>query len=391
MEEHLPDYEGGSILNLINSILIAFNNKPRYSGLKTKKMDLTKMLRKSKNIVLIVVDGMGYYYLSEYGRGSTIHKNTKDRITSIFPSDTAPCLTTFFTALAPQQHAISGWYMYLKEHRVLAAIVPFALKNNRKVPLTRLDIAPKNIFDQKTVFEKITASSYVIVPRKILRSDYTSTQAAKAKKIGYDTLPAFFDKIKKILHCGDKRKFVYGYIDCFDSLCHKYGTRSKQAHDYFWAFDKQLNLFLKSTDLRDTAIIITADHGAIDTTKPKTIRLGKHQKLVKMLALPLCGNPRVAYCYVQRAKIKQFRYYVKKYLNYCCRLYDSRMLIRRHYFGLFKPNRRLRKRIGTFCLVMKENYIIKDSVQPKISKPQIGVHGGLSKEEMYVPLAIIKG
>jgi hypothetical protein len=39
---------------------------------------------------------------------------------------------------------------------------------------------------------------------------------------------------------------------------------------------------------------------------------------------------------------------------------------------------------------MKDNFVIKDSVPGEKSKFSIGNHGGVSKEEMYVPLIVIR-
>jgi hypothetical protein len=64
-------------------------------------------------------------------------------------------------------------------------------------------------------------------------------------------------------------------------------------------------------------------------------------------------------------------------------------LIKKGYFGLFRPNSRLKDRIGDYVLIMKENYIFKDEMPGEEVNYYIGNHGGVSKEEMFVPLSII--
>ena len=76
-------------------------------------------------------------------------------------------------------------------------------------------------------------------------------------------------------------------------------------------------------------------------------------------------------------------------MKYCCEIYKSRELIKNNFFGLFKANARLADRAGDYILIMKENYIIKDFVAGEDHDIHIGNHGGISKEEMFVPLIII--
>ena len=52
----LPNYKDGSIVNLMSSIAGSFGLKTKYKPLK----DLANI--KSKNIVLIIIDGLGYNY-----------------------------------------------------------------------------------------------------------------------------------------------------------------------------------------------------------------------------------------------------------------------------------------------------------------------------------------
>ena len=44
-----------------------------------------------------------------------LSENLIGSMTSVFPATTASAITTFATGLAPQQHAFTGWFMFLKE------------------------------------------------------------------------------------------------------------------------------------------------------------------------------------------------------------------------------------------------------------------------------------
>ena len=381
----LPNYNDGSIVNLMSSISKALGSKSKYKPLKS--LD-SKGLTNSKNIVLIIIDGLGYEWLLKYGRESTFNKNIKNKITSIFPSTTATCVTTFATGLAPQQHAITGWFMHLKELGVVSAILPF-IPRSGGLPFSQTKIDPRKIFNQKSITEKIKVKSYLVTNKEIIKSDYTIATSKNAKRIHYNSLTGFFKAIKQPIFLNNKRKFIYAYWPDFDTLCHKHGTKSKKVISHFKKLDKKLNSFLKSINKTNTTVIITADHGLINGEDSKIIELKKHPKLAETLILPLCGEPRVAYCYVRPSKVKQFEKYIKENFKDKCYMYKSEKLIKKNYFGLFKPNKDLFDRIGDYTLIMKENYIIKDLILGEEKHKHIGHHGGISKEEMFVPLIII--
>ena len=56
------------------------------------------------------------------------------------------------------------------------------------------------------------------------------------------------------------------------------------------------------------------------------------------------------------------------------------------YFGRGPEHVRLRERVGDYVLLMKDNCVIKDWLPGETRYSHIGFHGGLSADEMYVPL-----
>lgn len=383
---YLPDYQNGSIVNLISSISKSLGDTPLYEPLETLKPE---SLSGSKTLLLMVLDGLGYEYLIHQGKGSLLYENLKDKLTSVFPSTTAASLTTFATGLAPQQHAITGWFMYLKELGMVSAILPFKPRNGG-ISFSQTQVEPRKIFDQPSIFERLQVPSYMVTHKDFVKSDYTCATTGKTKRVYYRNLKGFFRKIKRIIRWHNHQKFIYAYWSEFDHLCHKYGTKSKEVTDHFTNLNKSLAAFLNSIEGTNTTLIITADHGLLDTDASQVIQLKNHPKLSETLILPLCGEPRVAYCYVRPSKTRQFEDYIANHLAEYGELYRSEELVEKNYFGLFEPHKNLFDRIGDYILIMKDRYIIKDFLLGEKEQFNIGNHGGLSKEELFVPLIVIQ-
>ncbi|MFC1682271.1 alkaline phosphatase family protein, partial [Nanoarchaeota archaeon] len=383
----LPDYNGGSIVNLMSSIAKSFGTKTIYPPLKILPPE---KLKDKKNIALLVIDGMGYEYLKKKEKMTILNDYLAGSMTSVFLPTTASAIATFLTGVAPQQHAFTGWYMLLKEIGVVSTILPFSPRVGGNA-FSSQGIEVKDVLNQKAFTSKIKASNFSINHKKIAYSDFSKEMSKNSKILPYGTLNGFFMQIKKAINSNSRRKYIYAYWPELDSLNHKHGVEHKKAEKHFKEIDKKLRSFIKSLKGTNTLLIITADHGFTNTPVERIIKLEDHPKMKECLTLPLCGEGRVSYCYVHPEKAKQFENYVKKNLGKYCHLFKSQELIKKNYFGLKEPNPKLFDRIGDYILVFKENYIIEDKIKrdKKKKKPNIGHHGGVSRNEMIVPLILI--
>jgi len=61
---NLPDYNN-CILNVIGSIAQGFGKKTSYSAISILKPE---EIKEAQNVVLIILDGLGYEYLLKYGQ-----------------------------------------------------------------------------------------------------------------------------------------------------------------------------------------------------------------------------------------------------------------------------------------------------------------------------------
>jgi len=381
----LPNYNGGSIVNLMSSVKKALGGRHPYKELKILP---SKKLKQAKNIVLIVLDGIGYTFLKKNANGTIFDENLKGSMTSVFPSTTGAAIPTFSTGLAPQQHAFTGWHMYLKELGVVSTTLRFNLRIGGE-SFSALGIDIKNILSCKGFSEGLKVNSYLITSNIIAKGDFTKATAGKSKIIGYSSLKGFFNQISKTVKSRNHSKFIYGYWDKFDSIAHKKGVNSKEIKAHYLELCDEVSKLVKRLRGTSTKIIVTSDHGFINTTKEEFIDLKNHPKLNECLTLPLCGDPRVRYCYVRPGKVKKFEKYVKTKLKNYCNLYKSKDIIDKGFFGLFKPNPQLHGRIGDYILIMKGNYVFNDSIFGSEQKFKIGRHSGLSRDEMLVPLILI--
>lgn len=381
----LPNYKNGSIVNLMSSVEKALGGKPLYSTLPMLAPDEIKQYN---TVVLLVIDGLGYEYIKKYGKSSVLWKNLRGKITSVFPSETTTAMTALTAGVPAQQHALTGWFMYLKEFKRIMIALPFVprIKDKKFKPTEE---NAKLIFTQKPIFSKIKAPSYCIVSKSYVNGLCTKATNGPAKRIGYTTMTHFFKLIKKTIARQHNKKLIHAYWPAFDTMSHIKGPKDQKTLKHFKSLDRQIYYLTKKARKTNTLLIITADHGQIDVPPERTIFLDQHPEMEAMLSQPLCAWRRTVYCYVKKGKEKQFEKYVKTKLGKYCTLHKSKDLIKKHYFGLFTPNKKFKDRIGDYTMIMKDNYEIAEVLPGEKKKFCRGDHGGTSKEEMFVPLVVI--
>lgn len=382
-----PDYYGGSIVNLMSSIGKNFGVELPYQELGLLP---SYELSKYKNIVNIVIDGLGYNYLMGK-RKNFLKEHTKGKITSVFPSTTSACITSFATGFAPKEHGVTGWFIRLKEkgYDIPSTILLFNDRRNEEL-LTKRGIKPEDIFIDFRLTNKIR-NLKVIVPESIKDSIYTSYLLDHSVKTGYKGLEDFYLKLADAVHSNKSGKnYIYGYLPDLDAVFHKVGSRSRDLTKLFYAIARESQKFSESIKGTDTLVIITADHGLLDGEEGKRLNMNKLPEINKMLEFPLCGEPRAAYCYVKDEFKKDFKKIVEKEIGHAVKVFTREQMISQGYFGLFEANSRLESRIGDFILVCRENYVIKDFISNDKVKFHAADHGGLSSDEMFVPLIMFK-
>ncbi len=381
---HLPNYNDGSIVNLMSSILAAYGEESTYKPLRNVNIE---NLKRSTNIVLLVIDGLGHEFLKRH-ISSSLSGYPCHRITSVFPPTTATAITTFSTGLAPQQHAITGWFVYLKEVGSVVKILPFVPRHGGST-LSLANIEIHQILKCDPISSRIREDNFYITPYYLYESSYRRATSKGAEVVTYDSLSDCFTKITQIVRVGDQKKFLNVYWPEFDSICHSFGTESPEALAHFRELEQNIDNLIRALKCSKTTLLITSDHGLTDTNPEHFINLNEHPDLRDTLSLPLCGEPRVAYCYVRPSRVNSFRHYVNTKLSRYCTVCSSHELIKKHLFGLFRPSTELSDRVGDYILIMKDKYIIKDFVLGENEHFLKANHGGVSKEEMYVPLITV--
>jgi len=394
----VPSYDGGGFLNLVVSIgeACGVEGSP-YAPLTA--VDTSEWPR-ARNLVLLLVDGLGADYVEKNGRNGFLHRHQVAVLTSVCPTTTAAAIPTAMTGLAPAAHALTGWHVYVPELDAVTAVLPVS---GRGVALPDDPAgAPENLFGYATFFQKSQRPGWVVTPAHLTDSVFSVYHAQGAERRAYykdpypwlATMPFWkrrqdiFGILRRLCHEPGLPSFTYAYWPRFDSAAHDGGIAGTRALESFRQFENDFAEFMRSIRGTDTMVIVTSDHGFIDSPPGRQIRLAKHPELARLLVRPLCGERRFAYCYVRSDAHRAFEDYVAAEFHGAMEAWPRAKLIDEGWYGPGPMNARLPGRVGDYVLAMKDDWTILDHVPGEAPLDLIGVHGGLSEAEMHIPLCI---
>src|SRR3954467_2243222 len=201
----LPDYAGGSLVNLMASLVEGCGGAPRHAPLAALP---ASEVREARNVVLLIMDGVGDNFLRRHGAGGEIERRRRTAITSVFPSTTASAITTSYTGATPLEHGLTGWFTYFGEAACVGAPLPFTSRGDA-LSLYGRGISPAEIFSEKAFFSALAVRSIVVTYKDIVDSPYNLHHCAGAERRAYQRIDELPGAIAAAVKSRPERKFVY--------------------------------------------------------------------------------------------------------------------------------------------------------------------------------------
>jgi len=377
-EIKLPDYNH-SILNLITSILKYYKVKTNHESLET----LDKQLKsKYKNIVFIILDGMGEHILNKLSPEGYFKSKEIDCITSVYPSTTTAALTTYYTGKPPFETGWIAWSQYFKEYGRAIDM----LKQKESYKGESIEDAKINVFETivkyTTIYEQIEQSSPNVKAIELMPS-YCEKRTKRS--IRADSIDEIIENIEMFCKNPDE-KFILAYSDNPDGLLHKFGTTSEEAQQFIQDTENKIKEMCDKLD-KDTLVIISADHGHKDIEKVYSIL--DYPEIQECLIIPPSLESRTVAFWVKEDMKKEFEERFKNAFADEFLLMTKNEFFDKHLLGYGEKHPKIDDFIGNYIALSVSSSIIKLETLFADGKPlKKSTHCGLTKEEMEVPLIL---
>lgn len=376
----LPNYEH-CILNLITSILKNYNVETKHKSLESMDNILNN---KYKNVVFIILDGMGEHILEKVSPAGYFRKKEIDCITSVYPSTTTAALTAYYSGKPPYETGWIAWSQYFKEYgRDIDMLSHRESYTSRDLKNARI-----NVFDTtvkyKSVFEQIEEALPNIKAYEITPS-YSDKRAKRS--IRADSIDEIIMNIETLCKNPDE-KFILAYCDNPDGLLHKFGTDSEEVKEFIENIERKIEDMCKNLT-EDTVVIISADHGHKDINKAYSIL--DYPEIQKcLISLPSLESRVVTFWVKEDMKEEFVKNFNKNFENDFW-LMTKEEFLEKNMLGFGEKHPKIDDFIGNYIALSISDSIIKlENYLTEGKKLKKSTHCGLTKEEMEVPVIIIK-
>lgn len=362
----------------------------------------------AKHVVFIFIDGLSFDLIQEHADRFAFLKRFRtggkaSALTSQFPSTTAAHVTLFNTGKSPFESGIYEWFQYFHILDEMIAPIMYSHAGDKAVDtLTKENISPGMLYPQKTIHERLHEKdilSFALQEEKIMMSVYTSSMFRGSCMTGYkDVLSGFLqleEQLKKMQSAGPS--YHYMYLSQLDSIGHRKGLDSVDYDETLVHLMTELDAFMHRLDrlqLQETLIMITSDHGMTQVDPKKTIYLNQilpnitktFKRNAKGNLLVPAGSCRDFFLHMEEDALAVGVSEIKRALHGVAEVMRTSELLEQGVLGYGTPSERYLKNVGNVVILPYAKEAVWWWEKGRFEQPFYGVHGGLSREELFVPL-----
>lgn len=366
-----------------------------------------KLPQQVDQVIFLFVDAFGWRFFERFADHPALQRLAREgsaaQISSQFPSTTAAHMTTMTTGLPVGQHGIFEWQYY--EPQVDAVIMPMMNSfAGDKWPETikMAGIEAANFLPPRTLFQNLAAAGIVthaILPKEVVPSTYNQVMSRGAAIHPYKTIPEALTNLSRLALTGRGPAIHLLYYGDHDSICHDYGPAADQTTaelDAFWHAVDRYFLRAAGGKLKNTLLLISADHGQTAVDPATTIYLNLHpdfprlQPLLRRNArgklLTPGGSPRDAFLYVNNGAVEEAQALLAAMLAGRADIHPTADLITAGMFGPGPLSPALPARLGDLCILPHAHETVWWYEKERFEQKFYGHHGGLSPDEIEIPL-----
>ena len=381
-----PDYDGYSVHRAVPTAMAALGADvgPTLPADAQPVSDVDRVL-------FVLVDGLGLERWRAASDPLTERFETDGTVTpltSVYPSETAAAMPSVHTATPPATHGSIGWDQWVARTGTTVQTLPFTAAG---APAGEHGVEPDDLFVGRSVYGAAAEADVRTTfanPEGIVGSPASTRHAEGTAEMPYYNVADMAQQARRALE-GGPNTFAYCYAPEVDHVGHAHGIASEQAGTQrrlvAHAVGRELLDRLDPATARRTLVVVTADHGQFDTTGSTDLRelpeVWENLREHDGEPIPPVGSGRNVHLHLRSGAVPEARAAVEDAVD--CRTFTHREAVEGGLFGP-DPGERIRERCGDLVVVPREEALWHDPAM----MGYVGMHGGLTPEEMLVPFAV---
>jgi hypothetical protein len=400
-----PRYEGRSIGNIAQTVAQALGCSLQ-NTLPPLDPDLVgDSLDGVRRVIVLIMDALGWLQLRRVmavDRDLVFHRLAAQGqlvpITTTFLSTTNSVLSSIWTGRSPSEHGLLAFEMYMREWLMAIEAISFSSPYAKfEGLLESWGFDPLSFLPVPSIGQSL--SSRGVTSRAVIHKRFTTTPLSRmhfrgiSEVRGHSYASDFWVELHQVLkHHLDERLLLAGYWPAVDTLAHRFGPEDPRGVAEIRAIGLLMEtLFLDAltAEERDgTLLLLTADHGQIGTRPEDGILMEDHPELSSLLRHRPVGESRVPFFHVRTGKLEEAWSYLNGELGSAFVFMMREQLIESGLLGPGPVYNEVYHRVGDIVGISKGDAFF--AVDGEDANRLEGRHGGLTPEEMLVPLLAVR-
>lgn len=350
------------------------------------RFGLADRLGPVRRLAVLLVDGLGYHLLPAAAENAPVLADALEegtgngllQLSCDFPSTTPTSLVSFGTGVRSGEHGVLGFTVNVPgTDRVLTHIAW------RDDPDPRWWQPTPSLFDLACAAGVSTA---VVARSAFAGSGLTRSAYGAAPHIGADTSADLAEQVVAQLRAGVR--LVYGYHPTVDRMAHRFGIDSAQWRKATASVHRLISRIVEGLPA-DSALLVTADHGALDVPAQGRADIASDPRLAAGLRV-VAGEPRLRYLHTLPGARDDVLATWRGVLGSAAVVIGRDEAIEQGWFGPVPDAHR--ERIGDVVVACQGAAVVLASDrEPDSVGRLVAFHGSNSPVETAIPLLLYRG
>jgi len=397
----LPAYGGRSLPNVAATVARAVGGDDAgpvpFAASLAPDLDPLEGRRPEGPIVVLLADGLGWFSFDRWTRAARAPSAARwgrlaRPITTVFPTTTVPALVSLSSGTAPSQNGVVGYRQFLPGFGVVADLLKMSpVGVPQPETLVGPDWSPALVSGAPSIFRR-GAHGVAVSREKFQGSGLTRLLYDGAEYVPYATASDLAHLLVDRIGAEHPPPVIYTYWDELDTVQHWRGPV-----DRLFGFEAErlahlLEFVAREVDparARRTTVLVTADHGQVPLDPARQLRVDLTPEIAREMSRPLAGDRRAGYFSALPGREGALHDALRAALPEGSRLLRMGEALDAGLFGPPPYHPELRARLGELLALVPEPtglVALPPGARPSARGEFLGGHGGLSAEELLVPL-----
>lgn len=347
-----------------------------------------------ERVVFVYFDAFGWTFLERHAGHSLFDRARSDglvtQLTAQFPSTTTAQVTTIHSGLPVAEHGLYEWHVYEPslDRLITPLLFSFAGDGMRGSLFGQID--PDALFPTESVYARLAEAgvpSSVVLPEAIAGSAPNLALLRGTDVVPFSTVEGALAAASGAL--GARAGYAHVYLDELDSLMHAVGPDDPLTEA---GARLVLDALSAATFPAGTLVLVTADHGMSPVDPARTVYVNElWPELAGHLATGADGKPlapagscRDLFLHAHPEQVDTVCAELGERLSGVADVVPTEELLAEGIFA--EPSPRLRDRLANVVVLPRYGEAVYWHEPGRFVQQLHGQHGGLSRQEMEIPL-----